>query len=68
MNRPDSKSTDHAAQKQPFPLLPDIKTEDQSVRTNQFARTGCQNQKSVTPQESSRLDELISEEDIEWGE
>jgi len=68
MNRPDSKSTDHAAQKQPFPLIPDIKTEERSVDARQFASTGYQNQKSVTRQESSRLDELISEEDIEWGE
>jgi len=68
MNRPDSKSVNYAAQEQRFPLISDVKTEERSVDARQFASTGYQNQKSLTRQESSRLDELISEEDIEWGE
>ena len=68
MKRRHPESTNYAAQEQRFPLTSDVKTEEQSVGTSQFARTGYQDQKGVTRQESSRLDELISEDDIEWGE
>ena len=68
MNRQDSESANYTAQERRFPLISDVKTKDQWVGKGQIARTANQNQKSVTPRKSSRLDELISEDDIEWGE
>lgn len=68
MNRPDLESANHAVQDPRFPLISDNQAEERSAGVDRFAPAGYQNQEGVSPSAGSRLDELMSEDDIEWGE